>query len=290
MKILVAYDGSECADAALDDLRRAGLPANAQIKVLSVLENWLPPPSGLELVEHIGRDEEFLALSRRGGLRLGSMEPGWDVKSELGAGSPATVIIEKADGWGADLIVVGSHGRTALGQFFFGSVSQRVLHEAHCSVRVARGRVEEPDTPVRLIVGVDGSKGAEAAVATVAARKWPAGSEVRIVNATWAMPQLTSQHMVGPITQWITEEKARVQKMIDEAVSRLNAAGLKTAVVVKEEDPKRLLVAEAESWGADCIFAGAKGMGRLERFLIGSVSSAVAARAHCSVEVARERK
>lgn len=290
MKILVAYDGSECADAALDDLRRAGLPADAQIKVLSVFENWLPPPSGLELVEHIGRDEEFLALARRGGLRLGSMEPGWDVKSESGAGSPATVIIEKADEWGADLIVVGSHGRTALGQFFFGSVSQKVLHEAHCSVRVARGRVEEPDTPVRLIVGVDGSKGAEAAVATVAARKWPAGSEVRIVNATWAMPQLTSQHMVGPITQWITEEKARVQKMIDEAVSRLNAAGLKTAVVVKEEDPKRLLVAEAESWGADCIFAGAKGMGRLERFLIGSVSSAVAARAHCSVEVARERK
>jgi len=78
--------------------------------------------------------------------------------------------------------------------------------------------------------------------------------------------------------------------MIDEAVSKLNAAGLKTAVVVKEEEPKQLLVAEAESWGADCIFVGAKGMGRIERFLIGSVSSAVAARAHCSVEVARERK
>ncbi len=290
MKILVAYDGSECADAALDDLQRAGLAADAQIKVLSVLENWLPPPSGLELVEHIGRDEEYLALARRGGIRLVSMKPGWEVKSESGAGSPATVIIEKADEWGADLIVVGSHGRTALGQFFFGSVSQKVLHEAHCSVRVARGRIEEPDTPARLIVGVDGSKGAEAAVATVAARKWPAESEVRIVNATWAMPQLTSQHMVGPITEWIIEEKARVQKMIDEAVNKLNAAGLKTAVVVKEEEPKRLLVAEAESWGADCIFVGARGMGRLERFLIGSVSSAVAARAYCSVEVARERK
>lgn len=290
MKILVAYDGSECADAALDDLQRAGLPANAQIKVLSVLENWLPPPSGLELVEHIGRDEEFLALARRGGVRLVSMKPGWDVKSESGAGSPATVIIEKADEWGVDLIVVGSHGRTALGQFFFGSVSQKVLHEAHCSVRVARGRIEEPDTPARLIVGVDGSKGAEAAVATVAARQWPAGSEVRIVNATWAMPQLTSQHMVGPITQWIMEEKAGVQKMIDEAVGKLSAVGLKTSVVVKEEEPKRLLVAEAESWGADCIFVGARGMGRLERFLIGSVSSAVAARAHCSVEVTRERK
>jgi nucleotide-binding universal stress UspA family protein len=290
MKILVAYDGSGCADAALDDLRRAGLPADAHIKVLSVVENWLPPPSGLEIIEHIDRDQEYLALARRGGIRLVSMAPGWDVKSESGAGSPATEIVEKADEWGADLVVVGSHGRTALGQFFFGSVSQKVLHEAHCSVRVARGRIEEPDTPVRLIVGVDGSDDAAAAVEAVAARKWPAGSEARIVNATWAMPQITSHRMVGPITEWIIEEKARVKKMIDEAIGKLSAAALRTDAVVKEEEPKRLLVAEAESWGADCIFVGARGMGRIERFLLGSVSSAVAARAHCSVEIARRPK
>jgi nucleotide-binding universal stress UspA family protein len=290
MKILVAYDGSECADAALDDLRRVGLPSDAQIKVLSVVENWLPPPSGLEIIEHIDRDQEYLALARRGGIRLVSMEQGWDVKSESGAGSPATVIIEKADEWGADLIVVGSHGHTALGRFFFGSVSQKVLHEARHSVRVARGRIEEPGTPVRLIIGVDGSKGAEAAVEAVAARKWPAGSETRIVNATWAAPQLTSHRMVGPIIAWINEEKARVKKMIDEAVGKLSAAGLKTDAVIKVEEPKRLLIAEAESWGADCIFVGARGMGRVERFLLGSVSSAVAARAHCSVEVVRDQK
>jgi nucleotide-binding universal stress UspA family protein len=288
MKILVAYDGSECADAALDDLRKAGLPADAQIKVLSVVENWLPPPSGLEMVEHVDRDQENLALARRGGMRLASIGPGWDVKSESGAGSPATVIIEEADEWGAELIVVGSHGRTALGQFFFGSVSRKVLHEAHCSVRVARGRIEEPDRPVRLIVGLDGSKDSEAAVVAVAARKWPAGSEARIVNATWAAPHLTSQHMASQITKWLVEEKARVKQKIDEAVEKLSAAELTTDVMVKEEDPKRLLVAEAESWGADCIFIGARGMSRIERFLIGSVSSAVAARAHCSVEVARK--
>jgi nucleotide-binding universal stress UspA family protein len=290
MKILVAYDGSECADAALDDLRMAGLPSDAKIKVLSVVENWLPPPSGLEIIEHIDRDQEYLALARRGGTRLVSMEPGWDVKSESGAGAPATVIIEKADEWGADLIVVGSHGHTALGRFFFGSVSQKVLSEARRSVRVARGRIEEPDTPVRLIVGFDGSKGAEAAVEAVAARKWPAGSEARIVNATWMTPQLSSHQMVGSIITWIAEEKARIKKMIDEVADKLRAAALKTEAVVKEEDPKRLLIAEAESWGADCIFVGARGMGRIERFLLGSVSSAVAARAHCSVEVAHDRK
>ncbi|HKC89031.1 MAG TPA: universal stress protein [Blastocatellia bacterium] len=288
MKILVGYDGSECADAALDDLRRAGLPADTQIKVLSVVENWLPPPSELEIIEHIDRGQEYLALARRGGIRLVSMERGWDVKSESGAGSPATVIIEKADEWEADLIVVGSHGHTALGRFFFGSVSQKVLHEARRSVRVARGRIEEPGASVRLIIGVDGSKGAEAAVEAVAARKWPAGSEARIVNATWAAPQLTSHRMVGPIIAWLNEEKARVKKMIDEAVGKLSAAGLKTDVVIKVEEPKRLLITEAEIWGADCIFVGARGMGRIERFMLGSVSSAVAARAHCSVEVVME--
>jgi nucleotide-binding universal stress UspA family protein len=296
MKILVAYDGSECAGAALDDLRRAGLPPDAQIKVLSVIETWLPSLSGLEIVEHIDRDQEYMALAQRGGIRLVSMrqgkqgEPSWDVKSETGLGSPAAVIIERADEWDADLIVVGSQGRSGLGQFFFGSVSQKVLHEARRPVRVARGRVEEPGTPVRIIIGVDGSKGAEAAVEAVAARHWPAGSEARIVSATWAAPQLTSQYMVGTITKWILEEKARVKKMIDEDAAKLRAAGLKTDMVVEEEDPKRLLTAEAERWGADCIFVGAKGMGRVERFMIGSVSSATAARAKCSVEVVPEGK
>jgi nucleotide-binding universal stress UspA family protein len=59
---------------------------------------------------------------------------------------------------------------------------------------------------------------------------------------------------------------------------------------VKDGEPKSLLIAEAKSWGADCIFMGARGMGRIERFLLGGVSSAVAARAHCSVEVVRDRK
>ena len=44
MKILVGYDGSECADAALDDLARAGLPPSAEVQILSVAEVWLPPP------------------------------------------------------------------------------------------------------------------------------------------------------------------------------------------------------------------------------------------------------
>ena len=42
MKLLIGYDGSQCANAALDDLRRAGLPREAQAIILSVFERWLP--------------------------------------------------------------------------------------------------------------------------------------------------------------------------------------------------------------------------------------------------------
>ncbi|MCI0661561.1 MAG: hypothetical protein L0220_10845, partial [Acidobacteria bacterium] len=71
LKVLIAYDGSECADAAVDDLRRAGLPEKTHAIVLSVVEHWLPPPSSLELFEAIDYREEMLALARRASVRLG---------------------------------------------------------------------------------------------------------------------------------------------------------------------------------------------------------------------------
>ena len=53
MKVLIAYDGSECANRALDDLLKAGLPDDTHVCVLSVIEHWLPPPSSLEVVTHL---------------------------------------------------------------------------------------------------------------------------------------------------------------------------------------------------------------------------------------------
>jgi len=285
-KVLIAYDGSECADAALDDLRCAGLPEKAHAIVLSVAENW-PPPLSLETFESVDYRQEALELARRASARAGGFMPGWVVEPLVGFGSPASVIIEKSDEWRPDLIVVGSHGRTAAGRLFFGSVSQKLVHDAHCTVRVARGRVEEPNTPIRLIAGVDGSKGAEAAVDVVAARHWPPGSAARIVAATWRMPLVTSEPTLLQIAEWVAKENARVTLAVESAERKLQAARLLTSVVMREEEPKQLLLSEAENWGADSIFVGARGMGRLERFMVGSVSSAVAARAHCSVEVVR---
>jgi nucleotide-binding universal stress UspA family protein len=287
MRVLVAYDGSECADAALSDLWNAGLRSDTRFKVLSVVEHWLPHPSEFERIEHIDHNDEHMILAMRAATRLRSMFPDCEVDVELGAGSPATAIIEKADAWAPDLTVVGSHGRMALGRFFFGSVSQKVSHDAHCSVRVCRGHGKEPGAPVRIMIAFDGSQGGLAAFHAAAARDWPKGSEARVVNAAWTVPPDTSPRTTGQIIHWFFEENARVKAAVDDAVGQLNDAGLKAEAVIKEGAPPEVLLAEAESWDADTIFLGARGKGRLERFLIGSVSSAVVSRAHCSVEVSR---
>jgi nucleotide-binding universal stress UspA family protein len=285
MKILFAYDGSECADAALSDLKRAGLPVDAEITVLSVAENWLPPPASLEVLEGVDKVQEFKALPNRAAKRLFELNPDWEVKTEVLIGSPANLITERARE--ADLIVVGSHGRTALGRFFFGSVSQKILHEAHCSVRIARRQKEDPETPVRIIIGIDGSRHANEAVRVVALRNWPEGSEVRLVNGMWSIPATAPDHTLTPIADWIARENARVREAIDSAFMALKPAGFRTSVLVRDEEPKRLLCSEAEEWDADSIFIGSRGLSGIERILMGSVSSGVAARARCSVEVVR---
>ena len=74
------------------------------------------------------------------------------------------------------------------------------------------------------------------------------------------------------------------------AASRLRAKGLRAEPCVISGDPKHVLVNFAEDWRADCIFLGATGLtNSFERFLLGSVAAAVAARAHCSVEIVRKK-
>lgn len=313
MKILIAYDGSECADAALEDLRRAGLPPHAEALVVSVAEVWLPPPppSSYEVLEDSGEARSVLrasdvpdsaapAVEEANGLALRAAErlrgdfPEWAVRAEALSGSPAWEVVKKADEWQPDLVVVGSQGRSALGRFVLGSVSQKVVTEARCSVRVARGKTGGDPSPVRVVVGVDGWPASLKAVGTVAARKWPEGSEARVVAVHDPLTPSVVGRLIPPVRKWVGETNEQEVSWIEEAVGNaaeeLRAAGLDASAHVLEGEPKRVLVEAAEEWGADSVFVGATRYdSRARMFLLGSVSAAVAARAHCSVEVVRSR-
>jgi len=311
MKILIGYDGSECADAALDDLNRAGLPPAGEFHIISVAEVWLPPPppSSYEIVEdarnatspaHLQRDsakhcaaaKEVLTLAERARDRVQAMFPNWKVTVDSSCGSAAWELVATADEWKPDLIVVGSHGRTALGRFVLGSVSQRVLTESHCSVRIARGRLEPSNSHVRIVVGTDGSPASEEALKALAARNWPPQSEVKVVMVDDPIAPDFLGKVIPPVGKMIEEdrqeERAWVEKISKSSVDILRDAGIKVSCVLREGDPKQELCKAAEEWHADCIFVGSAGFSnRIERFVLGSISAAVAARAHCTVEVVR---
>jgi nucleotide-binding universal stress UspA family protein len=313
MKILIAYDGSNCAEAALDDLVRAGLPETGEFLVMSVAEVWLPSENlrqeweaenpDSDYLDEINRKHdkksketiaEFETLANHAAARLRRMFPGWTVSAEAASGSPAWEVLTKAEDFKPDLIVAGSQGRSALGRFFLGSISQRVLTEAHCSVRVARGRVEVDPTPVRIVIGFDGSKGAQAAVEAIAQRQWREGCEFRLVMATnQAAPSSFDRFVPPTAVKWLEDEmKSEIEwmeKLAAPALQILKNANCAATLQTVAGNPKKILVEEATRWHADAIFVGSNRFGsRIERFLLGSVSAAVAARAHCSVEVVRK--
>lgn len=280
-KILIAYDGSACSDAALQDLRRAGLPAAAEALVLTAADLIIPPPDEelpdapavrIPEVERHARAhaeralKEARAFAESAAERVKADFPQWEVRAEADCDAPAWAMIKRADRMGADLIVVGSHRHSVVGgRLILGSVSQRVLYEARCSVRVARCSDVRREGPVRIIVGFSGSPDAEAAVDAVVSRSWPAGSEARVVTA----------------------RAPSRPEMRGGAAERLRAAGLNVSEAERDGDPAHVLIAEAEEWNADSIFLGTRDVHGFQHLLHGSISSAVAARAQCSVEVAR---
>ena len=81
----------------------------------------------------------------------------------------------------------------------------------------------------------------------------------------------------------------KVRQIFEPAAEKLRNVGLDAAVMIRRGNPAEEIVDEPENWAADCTFVGAKGTRGIERLLLGSVSSAVSARAHCSVEVVRKR-
>lgn len=312
MKLLVAYDGSSCSEAALDDLVRAGLPDDGEALIILVAEVWLASTSsgkatgihldtGSERViqRHYENGKKIVTeaetFANHAKERLQRILPRWKVKSKASYGSPAWEILTEADDFKADLIVVGSHGRSAVSRMILGSISNKVLTEAHCSVRIARGKIEVDPTPMRVVIGFDCSKGAQAAVEAVAGRRWRDYSEVRLVTVADPVTPSAIGRFVPPITHLVEEinqsEREWFERLAENALITLRGAGFDASLHIRAGNPKRVLVEEAERWNADCIFVGANAFGsRLERFLIGSTSGAVAAKAHCSVEVVRRSK
>ena len=144
MKILLAIDGSPCSDAAVAEVARRPWPEGSLVKVLTVLETPMPPTPEAWAIPLNYFEEINAALRKQGesivNRAIQELKANKALSSDavLAPGSPRPTILDEAESWGADLIVLGSHGYGALKRFLLGSVSQAVVSHAKCSVEVVR--------------------------------------------------------------------------------------------------------------------------------------------------------
>jgi nucleotide-binding universal stress UspA family protein len=306
MRVLVAYDGSEGAELAVADLLRAGLPEDTEARVLTIADVWLPSspldPRGISdpeidqrlLQAHAHAAEsvhEATQTAIRGAQRIHQQFPKWTVTTAGQAESPAWGIVAEAGQWEADLIVVGSHGRTPLERFFIGSVSYKVAAEAGCSVRVVKPRRGSEERPFRLLIGVDGSEDARRAAEHVISRRWSAGTEVHMVAVVDSKMKtailgrreiMGKQGSIQSIEDWI-------EPFFETLRGRIQGREFATHFSIFDGDPKSKLLSYAAEHHVGTIFLGARGLNHGERLYLGTLASAVCARAHCTVEIVRAR-
>ena len=287
MKILLAVDASSASKAALDAVAARPWPAGSGVEVLTVvntLEPWALAVIVGEMKVHAQQLVDGAALHLR--------SHGLAAEGSVGEGDPKHVILEHAAAMGADLIVVGAHGMSALEQFFLGSVSKAVLRFAPCSVAIVR-KAESS----KVLLAVDGSAASQYAAESLAARPWAAGTEIRVLSAVelgmsalqgaFEIPAFDAKHLES---QRAAAMK-RTEEAIDSARKILEAAGLTTSesISVLAQAPKEIILQEAAEWPTDWIVLGSHGSSGLSRFLIGSTSETVATHAACSVEVVRKK-
>lgn len=147
MKILIATDGSDYSKAAVDECCRMIIdPGSADVLIVSAYETAYPlsaEPFAISADYYQQLDdavrEQSAAFIKDAETKVRAAFPTQSVPvtSEILRGSPAQQIVERANEWGAEIIVVGSHGRGFWGRLL-GSVSNSVVHHATCSVLVVR--------------------------------------------------------------------------------------------------------------------------------------------------------
>lgn len=306
MKIVIGYDGSKAAIGTLKDLRNAGLPRTAQVRVVHAVPPLLPFDSlsstgnGVSwyaeayqeaLANRHAALEGALAQAREAAELLNAMFPSWKIRAEIAEQSPAQALLEIAEAWIADLIVVGSLGWNTLGKMIVGSVADKILNHAHCTVRLGKGIASVRTRPPSLLIAYDGSIYADEAVRQVAARSWPKGTVARILAVS------EFQLRMGDITMALYKSlgvrKGKqgpwplMERKLEQAAAILGKAGVSAQAIITIDEPRRAILGQAKKSKADVIFMGTHGHTGMQRFLLGSISSSVAAHAPCTVEIVR---
>ncbi len=291
-RLFVAIDFSPSSDEALREAHLRASSTGAKLAVCHVVPNelrdnpWFPQNTALAALQF---PLEMKTIGEAAVARVTEITGRADGEYELilEDGTPHAAILNRAEEWHTDLLILGSHGQTG-GTDFIGSVTDSSIRHAHCAVLVVRQRSE-----IKNIVAAtdfsDASLPALEAGAAEAARTGAALTAVHSLNLVWSALAYPAMAFGGAPFDVSPEEVASLNleatTRLEEALKQLGANG--EAVVTTGSAGTAILEVAAER-NADLIVVGTVGRTGLRRALLGSVAEAVVNEAKCSVLVVRQ--
>jgi nucleotide-binding universal stress UspA family protein len=290
--ILVATDLSPASDAALSQAAELARTTGAKVTVCHVAPNIVatnmlfPQFSGQAALGGLEIEER----AREAVLEKLKTIPGLDgqVTVVVPVGEAAAEISRTAEAAGADLVIVGSHGRTGLARTLVGSVAERVVRGVHCPVLVAR---QSPaDGPV--LAATDLSPPAQQAVIAAAAMAKARGAELVCMHALDMPIDTVGYGYLAPFGVFSMPPDPAGQEALREAAhatlkSALELAQVQAKSMVHEGRPAPEIVRAATDLGASLVVVATHGRSGLARIALGSVAESVVRHAPCSVLAVR---
>jgi nucleotide-binding universal stress UspA family protein len=299
VRILLATDGSRAANVASDLVAAMRWPAGSVIRIVSVV----PGSSSLgmdasEATAHLPELDRYrdplvrshvvaLADAERD---LGFAHPGAVVERFLLRGRAASLIVQEARDFAADLIVVGHRGRGPIETMLLGSVSAEVAAHAPCAVLVARSA-----SIGSIVFADDDSPGAKVAAAVLGGLPLPTTTPATVVTVaddafpyeTAVSPALYSEALMSH-QEGIGEARQDALTIASAGAARLEQRGFPATALVRTGDPAHEIVTLAAQHHDALVVLGTRGHSGLRRLLLGSVARNVLIHAPCSVLIVRE--
>lgn len=286
MKILLAIDNSVHSSHAVQDVISSSWPSGSEL----VLVNVVTSPFGFRQPTEIpDLAREFVGKTA---ADIKSKNAAFSVvDGKVTTGNPKSVILTLLGALGSDLLIIGAR-RADFSKMVFGGVSHPLLLASECSVRIARAKKLHSHT--RVLIALDASEPARAALQEVMSRPWAAGTEFVCLNAVPTFTDLNSRTPIMFADEEIERERAELLKIGAtelERSTKLLEDSIKGCSVRSEilyGDPRECLIRASQDYDADLIVLGSQGRNFSAQVAVGSVSESVALWADCSVEVVRK--
>jgi len=303
MKILLATDGSDSANTAIDYLRAFPLPPDSEVILMTVIEKEVyhsrkKAELNAEQLELLQQTKRMLKGKARELLEAARQRLGDQLRSGvtlIRSGHPAREIVRAAKKREVDLVVVGSHGLGGIKRFLLGSISDQVLAYASCSVLIVRPSptavsvetVETaPDAP-HWLLAYDDSPSARQAAAFCAALPMDPATRITLLTV---LPLMTLYRQdIKQRLSWVWQEKKKSsQKALEHLAAETPWVTRQvTTRLLEAPDVSQTLLEQAEQSHSELIVLGHKGKGAIQKFLLGSVTRRIAHHAPCSVLAVR---